>query len=65
MYTMNNIDNGRCIREALAWRGYSYLEAAQEMGVSMDDLLASRVGLWKVMALTGASDEQMYEWGKR
>lgn len=65
LYTMNNIDNRRAIREALAWRGYSYLEAASEIGCRMDDLIAGRVGLWKVMALVEADDKQMYEWGHK
>lgn len=65
LYAMNNIDNRRAVREALAWRGYSYLEAAAEIpGVDTDDVVAGRVGLWKIMALTGATEEQIYEWGK-
>lgn len=65
LFAMNNIDVRRATREALAWRGYSLLEAAAEIGCNMDDLEHGRVGLWKIMALTGASDEQMYNWGHR
>lgn len=62
---MINIDNRRATREALAWRGYSYLEAAEEIGCDVNDLVEGRVGLWKVMALVEATDKQMYEWGKK
>lgn len=65
MYGMNNIDNRRAIREALAWRGYSYFEAACEIGCDVNNLIEGRVGLWKVMALVEATDEQMYNWGHR
>lgn len=67
LYAMNNIDNRRAIREALAWRGMSFLEAASEIDASYtpEDIVQGRVGLWKIMAVTGASEEQMYEWGRR
>lgn len=64
LYSMASINNRRAIREALAWRGYSYFEAAQELGTTTEDMLAGRIALWKVMALVEATDEQMYEWGK-
>lgn len=65
MYTMNNIDIRRATREALAWRGMSYLEAGAALGYDPQALVEGAVGLWKVMTLVGATDKQVYEWGHR
>ena len=64
MYSMASINNRRAIREALAWGHYSYLEAGVELGYPAEDVVKGLVPLWKVMALVGATDEQMYEWGR-
>lgn len=65
LYAMNNVNLARTIREALAWRGYSYLEAAAEIpGMTPQNLVEGKCGLWKIMALTGATEKQMYNWGK-
>lgn len=63
LYSMASINPRRAIAEALAHAKYSYLEAATGIGTSIDNLIEGRVALWKVMALTGATEEQMYNWG--
>jgi hypothetical protein len=63
LYSMASINTRRAIREALAWRGYSYFEAGQEIGVPAENVVEGHVPLWKIMALTECTEEQMYEWG--
>lgn len=63
LYAMNSIDNRRAIREALAWRGTSYLEAANILNTSVEYVVKGMVGLWRIMEITGATEAQIYEWG--
>lgn len=65
LYAMNNIDNRRAIREALAWRGTSYLEVADLLNTTAENVVNGMVGLWRIMELTGATEEQIYNWGHK